>query len=499
MLIDALLASTEKAPERVATSDPFGAELTYAKLVKMAGAVRQVVEKSTRRPNVGIFGPSSPGFVMTWYGIVWAGRAAVPLNLLLHPEELCRIIKDAGLDLIITTRFPAEFNTLNEVVGRLPCEKVYLDDPPLRMDTFDPKAWPEPPAPKFDPDDVAALIYTSGTSGEPKGVMLTHRNLDSDARGCIAHLHPSDDQRYLGLLPLFHSFGMTTMMIMPITFGASVLYLPRFQPALVVRSITQQRSTMVYAIASMCSAILRVKTAGPEHFKSIEAFITGGEPVPPELCKAWQEQFGIPLLEGYGLTETAPVVSFNRPWANRPGTAGQLMPNVEAYCIDNDGRPVPPGTTGEIVVRGPTVMKGYYNRPEETARVLNADGWLHTGDMGWVDSENYIAITGRKKEVIIVSGENVYPREIESVLEQHPAVAESAVIAEKVGGTRGEVPVGFVILKEGQTANDLELREFCRHHLPQYKVPKTVWIAQTLPRGPTGKILKRALSPEGPR
>ncbi len=498
MLIEALLSSADRFPDRLAVADPFGMEVTYSRLVHLADVIKRAVEKGTHCERVGIFGPSSVGYVLTWYGIIWAGRAAVPLNLLLHPDELRRIIADAQIDLIVTGRFPPEFNHLNDVVDHLPVRKIVLDDLPLRQRTAGGDVAPSLRPPKVGPDDVAVILYTSGTSGEPKGVMLTHKNLDGNARGCIAHLRPGPDQRYLGVLPLFHSFGMTTMMVMPITLGASVFYIPRFQPAQVIKAIATQRSTMVYAIASMCSAMLRVKSATPEDFKSIEAFITGGEALPPELYKAWLERFGFPLLEGYGLTETSPVVSFNRPWANHPGTAGQLLPGVEARTIDEDGSPLPPGNTGEIAVRGSIVMKGYYNKPRETAAVLDKDGWFKTGDMGWVDAEGYVAITGRKKEMIIVSGENVYPREIEAVLERHPAVAESAVIPEKVGGTRGEVPVGFVILKEGHTTNDHELREFCRKHLPQYKVPKTVWIAEQLPRGPTGKILKRALCSAGP-
>jgi long-chain acyl-CoA synthetase len=255
----------------------------------------------------------------------------------------------------------------------------------------------------------------------------------------------------------------------------------------------------VYAIASMYAALLRVKNATPEDFKSIDYCISGGEALPPALYKAGEERFGFPLCEGYGLTETSPVVSVNARWANHPGTAGQLLAGIDARAIDDDGAPLPPGTIGEIAIRGHCIMKGYYRKPEETAEVIDKEGWFKTGDMGWVDNDRYIAITGRKKEMIIISGENVYPREIESVLEQHPAVSESAVIAEKVGGTRGEVPVGFVVLKEGASATDAELRDFARKHLPQYKVPKVVWIAQDLPRGPTGKILKRALDPAGPQ
>jgi len=498
MLVESLLASAERYPDRVAVSDELGMELTYARLVRVAGVIKKIIEKETNCPRVGIFLPSSAGFAITWYGILWAGRVAVPLNLLLHPDELKRVVEDSGIDTVVTIRFPQAVAQLNQTVERLPVNKIYLGDLPLKRKVVTSFFLPQPRLPRVEPDDLATLLYTSGTAGEPKGVMLTHRNLQENAFGCIEHLKPDPDQRFLGLLPLFHSFGLTTMMVVPITLGSTVHYLPRFVPAQVVRTISQQRSSMVFAIASMYSALVRLKSATPEDLKSIQLPISGGEALPPALYKAWLDRFGFPLLEGYGLTETSPVVSVNPPWANRNGTAGKLLPNVEARTIDDAGNPLPPGTVGEIVIRGYLIMKGYYNRPVETAAVIDKDGWFKTGDMGWVDADRYIAITGRKKEMIIVSGENVYPREIESVLEQHPAVAESAVIPEKVGGTRGEVPVGFVILKEGQTPTDADLRDFCRNHLPQYKFPRVVWIAQQLPRGPTGKILKRALDPAGP-
>ncbi len=499
MLVETLLATADQYADRVAVADLLGMEMTYARLVRVSSVMKRIIENQTNCPRVGIFLPSSVGFVASYYGILWAGRTAVPLNLLLHTDELCKIVQDAGLDMVMTIRFPKDVAHLNDIVDQLPVDKkLYLNELPLKRKVITSFLMPQPRLPRVAPDDVATLLYTSGTSGDPKGVMLTHHNLDQNARSAIKHLKPTDEERFLGLLPLFHSFGMTTAMIVPLTLGARVYYLPRFQPSLVLKTLVKQRSTMVYAIASMYAAVLRVKNAKPEDFKSINVCVSGGEALPPALYERWLERFGFPLLEGYGLTETSPVVSVNPPWANHAGTAGLLLPGVEARAIDDDGTPLPPGQTGELAIRGDLIMKGYYNKPAETAEVIDKDGWFKTGDMGWVDEDNYIAITGRKKEMIIVSGENIYPREIESILDQHPAVAESAVIPEKVGGTRGEAPVGFVVLKDGQTATDAELRDHCRKNLPQYKVPKVVWIADDLPRGPTGKILKRALDPAGP-
>ncbi|MBN1341586.1 MAG: AMP-binding protein [Phycisphaerae bacterium] len=499
MLVESLLASADKFPEKLAVADMLGMEMTYSRLVRIASVMKRVVEAQTNCPRVGIFLPSSAGFAVSYYGVLWAGRAAVPLNLLLRPEELQKIVEDAGLDTVITLRFPEDVAHLNETVRQLPVQnKIILNDLGLKRRVIFSYLRPQPRSPRAAPDDVATLLYTSGTSGDPKGVMLTQENLDRNARGAIELEDPKGEQHFLGVLPLFHSFGLTTMLLVPLTLGAEVFFMPRFIPSAVVRVIEQRRITMIYAIASMYSAMLRVKNARPDHFKSVQCAVSGGEALPPALYEAWLEKFGFPLLEGYGLTETSPVVCANRPWDNRPGTAGQIMEGVEVRTVEDDRSPLPPGQIGEIAVRGHCVMKGYYNKPKETAEVIDDQGWFYTGDMGRVSEDNYLAITGRKKEMIIVSGENIYPREIETILEKHPAVAESAVIAEKVGGTRGEVPVGFVVLKEGQTVTDAELRDHCREHLPQYKVPKKVWIAEDLPRGPTGKILKRALDPGGP-
>jgi long-chain acyl-CoA synthetase len=499
MLIESLLNSVENYPDRLAVADLLGMEMTFSRLARQATVVRRIVEKESKSPNVGIFLPSSVGFAVAYYGILWAGRVAVPLNLLLHSNELARIVEDAGLDLVITVRFPDDVAHFNSTVDGLPvAKKIYLNEIQLSREVLASYLLRQSRPPRAEPHDVATILYTSGTSGDPKGVMLTHNNLIQNARACIEHLKVEPDHRFMGLLPLFHSFGLTTMMVLPVYLGATVFYMPRFLPAHIGRIVAQQRSTMMYAIASMFWAILHTKTARPEEFQTVKMAIAGGEALPQALYDAWLERFGFPILEGYGLTETSPVVSVNQPWSNRAGTAGKLLPGVEGRAIDDNDRPVAPGTVGELAFRGHCIMKGYYKKPRETAEVIDEDGWFKTGDMGWVDQEGYVAITGRKKEMIIVSGENIYASEIEGVLNKHPAVSESAVIAEKVGGSRGEAPVGFVLLKQGQTTNDADLREFCRQYLPQYKVPKVVWIADQLPRGPTGKVLKRALDPAGP-
>jgi long-chain acyl-CoA synthetase len=259
----------------------------------------------------------------------------------------------------------------------------------------------------------------------------------------------------------------------------------------VVNTIAEKRVSIFIAIPSMYAALAQMKRASRKDYESVELAISGGEPLPGAIARAFEERFGVTLYEGYGLTESSPVVCTNVPWGYRLGSIGRALPGIEVTAFDDDGNALPAGGTGELVIRGHCVMKGYHNKPEANAAAVR-DGALWTGDVGHVDADGFIFITGRAKEMIIVGGENVYPIEIEAVLVEHPAVAEAAVIG-IVDDVRGELPVAFVILKEGAAADETELRNFCRDRLAGFKVPRQVRIMEDLPRGPTGKILKRAL------
>jgi long-chain acyl-CoA synthetase len=326
----------------------------------------------------------------------------------------------------------------------------------------------------------------------PKGVRQTYRNLRFDVDACIEKAQLKSHHRFLGVLPLFHSFGLTAMLFVPVALGASIHYVPRFQPAGLFEIIRQQESSVTMMIASMYAAMLRAKQATASDVASIEFAISGGEALSPAVFASFKERLGVEILQGYGMTEAAPVVSLNVPWAHKIGSVGQAIPGVEAKSFDDNGNPAAADQPGELWIRGPIIMKGYYHKDSETRAVLTPDGWYKSGDMATVDAEGYITITGRKKEMIIVGGENVYPREIECVLDEHPAVAESAVIGQK-DSSRGEVVVAFVVLRDGAAATDIALRDFCRERIAGYKVPRRVVIAHDLPRGPTGKILKRRL------
>lgn len=486
MIVDTLLKAAESDGARAAVADP-QRSLDFANLARFACVMRRHVGKATSAPNIGLMLPSTCAFAGTFYGILWAGRTALPLNFLLQPAELVAVVRDAGLDVVFTTKH------FSRLADALPVKAIYMEDLPLKRDMLLQMARSTPPAPTVSGDDVAVLLYTSGTSGVPKGVCQTYRNLTADVSAAIAKAKLVSEHRFLGILPLFHSFGLTTMLLVPVALKASVYYLPRFQPRVMMDTIRERQISVTMMIASMYAALLRAKDGGKEDLASLEYAVAGGEALPDSIFEQFKERFGVEIIQGYGMTEASPVVSLNVPWSNHMGTVGQPVPGVSVRAVDDDDNELPRGQIGELWIKGPIVMKGYYQKPEETRAVLTTDGWYKSGDMGRVDDEGYITITGRKKEMIIVGGENVYPREVESVLEEYPAVHDAAVIGQ-ADPSRGEVVVAFVTLREGENATEIEIRDYCRDRIAGYKQPRRVIIAEDFPRGPTGKILKRELA-----
>lgn len=485
-LVQSLIEAGEKFPRKPAVVDP-SRELTFGQLVSLAGVMRGIITRETECPRVGLMLPSSAVMVGSFYGALWAGRTAIPLNFMLGPKELAGVIADAGIDTIVTIEHFAD------ALADLPVKALFLERLGLKSKVLRSKLGKRPAPPDIDANDLAVILYTSGTSGLPKGVCLTHANLDSNARGAIEHARMSHDQRFLGVIPPFHSFGLTGLLLIPVTLGATVYYLPRFSPLQVVRSIRENRISIFLAIPSMYTAISRLKSVPADAFESLSLAISGGEPLSEGTASAFRERFGLELHEGYGLTETSPILSINMPWANSRGSVGRALPGVEFRIAADEGHQMGTDEPGEILARGSGIMRGYYNKPEETRAVLDGEGWFRTGDIGTLDAEGFLRITGRKKEMIIVGGENVYPREVEDVLSRHAAVSESAVIGRR-DASRGEVVVAYVILEDEHDATEMALRDHCREHLAGYKVPREIRIATELPRGPTGKILKRALA-----
>lgn len=476
-LLDRLDRNVTQRPNHPAACDQ-SLSLSYAALRAVACGLAGKIAAQTDRPRVGLLAPTSTACAAATFACWYAGKVPVPLNFLLAPAELAHIIRDAELDLVLAID---KFVPAAEATG--------LRVLPLNAQTLVPG---DRPAPSASLQDTGVVIYTSGTTGEPKGACLSFDNLAQNVSACIAAAELSPDQVFLSLLPQFHAFGFTTNTLVPLLMGATVHYLPRFSPATVVNLIAEQRVSVFITIASMFGALAAMKDASRERFASLTHPVSGGEPLPPKVAEVFERRFGKTIYEGYGLTEASPVVTLNTPQAHRAGTVGRPLPGIMVTPADADGRPLPPGHDGELVVRGHCVMQGYLNKPEATAGVIR-DGALFTGDIGRLDADGFVTITGRAKDMMIVGGENVFPFEIETALMEHPAVAEAAVIGTR-DDVRGEVPVAFVIpTPDRPPPSESDLRGFCRQRLAAYKVPRQIVIAAELPRGPTGKILKRAL------
>ena len=485
MLVDALLDAQRRCPHTLAVSDG-SRTLTYTRLTALAAVLREVVSRKTQCERVGIVLPSSTAFPAVVFGVLWAGKIAIPLNFLLRTDELTRIIEDAQIDCILTVRH------FHELAAALPVHAVYLEDLSLKRRMVFAAFKRRPSAPTVHSDDTAVILYTSGTTAEPKGVELTYGNLHRNCVDSIFSLDMDPKQTFLNILPPFHVFGLTANVLVPVFLGASVYAIPRFNPLAAARMTADKGITVILAIPSMYAAILRTKSAKPDAFRSIYLAISGGEPLPDSVRIGFAERFGVTLRQGYGLTETSPVVSGCSASAYREGTVGKAIRNVQIRIVGGDGNDLTAGRDGEILVRGPGVMKGYYRKPEETRRVIDSQGWFSTGDIGRLDADGFLSITGRAKEMLIIGGENVFPREIESVLEMHDSVLQAAVIGVP-DGLRGEVPVAFVIPQKDAAVTADELRNFARRSLAGFKTPKRIEIRADLPTGPTGKILKRKL------
>jgi long-chain acyl-CoA synthetase len=476
-LTRALLDSAARHAARAAVIDG-GKSWSYAELAAAALRVAGHVAEATDREAVGIYLPNSAGFVAAFLGVLAAGKAAVPLNLFLAPPELAAILDHAGVDTVITAESCA---------GRLPPGGAKL----LLIEKLLAAGPPGKPARKKE-EDLAVILYTSGSTGEPKGVCLTHGNLLANARGAAEAAGFCAEDHVLGALPPFHTFALTTTIIAPLLTGASVVTMARFSPEAAL-DLAAEGVSVILGVPSMYRLMARAQRARPRKLPRLRLVIAGGERLPPAVGEEFAAAFGVALCEGYGLTECSPVVALNVPETNRPGTVGRPLAHLEVRIAGADGRALPAGAEGEVRVRGGSVMRGYHRAPEATRGVLTPDGWLSTGDLGRLDPEGFLAITGRLKELIIVGGENVHPAEVEAALARHPAVAECAVLGAR-DGRRGEQVAAFVAARPGAEASPEALRAHCRQELAGYKVPRKIILAAELPKGPTGKVDKKALA-----
>lgn len=485
MLVDMLLQQAKPHWKSPAVADA-SIRLTYGRLVGLARVLRGYIAGATNCEKVGVILPASAMFSGCMFAVWWSKKAVVPLNFLLSAEELRPLVDRAGLDLILSV---SHFKPLCEALG---VQTLYLDELPLKRGFMCLPFKRTPRVPDVSPNDLAVLLFTSGTSAQPKGVELSYRNLRSNCEDMVTSAGIVPEHRLLNCLPPFHVFGLTTTALLPIAAGASSFCIPRFSPSAIARAIKDEKISVFMAIPSMHGALLRLKSAPDDLFKDVFLLGSGGEPLAENIFNGFRDRFGARLLQGYGLTETSPVCTLELPDALRDGSIGRPIRNVSIQITDEQGNEVPLGAEGEIWIKGPNLMKGYHDDPESTAKVVTEDGWFKSGDAGQVDEDGYIYITGRIKEMLIVGGENVHPREIESVLEQHPSVAEAGVVGMQ-DPSRGEVPVAFVTCEEGASITDVKLREFARQKLAGFKVPRQIRILEELPHGSTGKLLRRKL------
>jgi len=457
------------------------------------------VEKGDR---IALYCINSDAFAIIYCGIIKAGAVVVPVNFLLNSKEISFILQDAGVKgLFYHQSFSDPVEILkHEIEGLEFCISIAAQGENHSDPCFEDLRLiqSEPPSLALDPaNDLAAILYTSGTTGRPKGAMLTHKNLLSNTCSVAVAMQfkPKKDV-LLVVLPMFHSFAATVGMLTPLLHGLSFAPVSRFEPVGISETIRAVGATVFLGVPSMYNVLLRLPEEQRAKWVSIRYGISGGAAMPAAIMMQFEERFGIPIHEGDGPTECSPVTCVNPIGGKtKPASVGLPVPDVEIEIYDDDGGLLPTNDIGEICVRGPNVMKGYWNLPEATAESFFAE-WVRTGDLGYKDEEGYLFIVDRKKDMIIVNGMNVYPRMVEEVLYQHPQLLEVAVVGEP-NERHGEIPVAYVVPKEGAEISVVEVRAYCRENLGQHQVPRKVVIRENLPKNATGKILKRELRREG--
>ena len=468
-------------------------ELTYAQLHDAARRVTSLLASAgvTRGDRVGLMLPNVPAFPIAFYGALGAGAVVVPMNPLLKSREVAYYLGDSGAKVMFA--WHGSIGEAAKGAADVGAEVIAVNDLDLSAALADhqaTRAWVD-----AQDDDDAVILYTSGTTGQPKGAQLTHGGLARNAQlTAETLLSNSPDDVMLGCLPLFHVFGLTCGLNATVTAAGTLTLLPRFDPGAALNVIARDKVTIFEGVPTMYAAMLHHQQADGSALASLRLCISGGAAMPLEIMRGFEAKFGCVILEGYGLSETSPVASFNHPdRVRKPGSIGTPVRGVELRVVDAAGNDIPPGEIGEIAIRGHNVMKGYWGKPEATAEAI-PDGWFRTGDLARVDEDGYYFIVDRKKEMIIRGGYNVYPREIEEVLHEHPAVAGAAVVGIP-HPQLGEEVGAAVELKPGATADPDELRQFAKARVAAYKYPRHVWLVPELPKGPTGKILRREVRP----
>ena len=497
ILTETTLAAPDAPVCRIA-----GTTTTYRELDEQSGRLAAGLRSAGLAPGqvVALQLPNVPQFLAAYFGALKAGLVVLPLNPLLMAPELEYHLTDSAASMLIGFEgMHAEAAKACETTG-VPLYLVSMGTGPL-PDGVGPFTELVSPAPLDEPggdvaargpDDTAVLVYTSGTTGKPKGAELTHFQLYMNCTVAGGLFGARSDDVVLAVLPFFHVFGLSSVINVFVRYGGCLSVLPRFQPAAVLDAIEADRCTVIGGVPTMLHALARLDITGRD-LSALRVAVSGGASLPEDIMRTFEDKYGIEVLEGYGMTETASSCSFNRPGDRKVLSIGKPLWGVRMRVADSSDQPLPPGRehVGEILIRGHNVMKSYLGRPEATAETLRG-GWLHTGDLGYVDSDGFYFIVDRAKDLVIRGGFNVYPREIEEVLYAHPAVLEAAVIG-KPDERLGEEVVAVLAVRPGSSVSAEEIIAYCRERLAAYKYPREIRFMAELPKGPSGKILKAAL------
>ena len=513
-LVEQIRQQAFEQPEKTAYYF-MGKGTSYAELehtvARFASALQDMGIK--KGDHVALLLGNTPHFIISLYASMRLGATAIPINPIYTPDEISYIIQNGDVKAVIALDMLLPLVEMGvkvfpQVEGYIICEttpdigekyaalsdaakgkaKLFTHILAGTTTTVEPV--------EVDKDDTAVILYTSGTTGHPKGAMLTHGNLYSNARDVGNYLKVTDQDRIITTLPVFHVFALTVVVNAPLMSGATILLAPRFSPAEIFQLAEHYQATVFAGVPTMFNFLYQFEEGDPKAFSHLRLAISGGASLPVALLHSFEEKFNVRISEGYGLSEASPVTCFNPLDRERKaGSIGQSIVNVENKVVDVNGEEVPVGEVGELIVRGPNVMKGYYKMPEDTAMAIR-DGWLYTGDLAKKDEEDYFYIVDRKKDLIIVGGYNVYPREVEEVLFAHPKVVEAAVVG-LPDTDFGEAVHAYVVLKDDSVSVE-ELKDYCTERIVKYKVPKTIEILDELPKNSTGKILRRSLKDIAP-
>jgi long-chain acyl-CoA synthetase len=472
-----------------------GAALTVGELWERSARAAAMLGRQGvgRGDRVAIQLPNVPAFADFYFGVLRLGAVVVPVNPLLRAAESAYTLQDAEARVLVAWHESELPDAGPGQVEVIPIVEPFGGDVLDLYAGDGDGAVPGDGAVEVDPEETAVILYTSGTTGRPKGAELTHRNLGLNTRAVVRHLGIEADDVLLGTLPLFHSFGQTCTLNASLAVGARLALLTRFDATAAVELIDREGVTILMGVPTMLAGIATA-AAGHGPFPGLRIAASGGAPLPREQAENFERVTGVAVLDTWGLSETSPAATLNRPGAIRPGSVGRPIDGVEVRAMGEENEPLPAGETGQLAIRGHNVMKGYWRRPEATAAAITPDGWFLTGDLGRVDEDGFVYVVGRLKDMIIRGGLNIYPREVEEVLHRHPAVGEAAVVGvpdERLGEEVGAA----VVLAPGASAEPEELRDWLRERVAPFKYPRQVWLLEELPKGPTGKILKREIHP----